>query len=230
MTLTGLTDKDKLELRKLNQKSVEWLIARRGRVTASRCADVIGKSEKTKKYYAARYDYLMELTVEHVTGRAIEHYVSQAMEWGIEQQPFAQAAFEMRMDVSVDDVGLIVHPKNDLFAASPDGLIGETGLVEFKCPTTRVHLEYLEAGIVPAEYIPQLNAQLACMPEREYVDFCSFDPRVPFGIQLFIRRHYRDEERIAELEKEVEKFLEELAEHAKLIAAARPVMTDLAAK
>jgi len=218
-----ITEQERKQFRNLPQNSPEWLSARRGRVTASRCADVIGKSEKTKKYYAAHYDYLMEILTEHITGRAVERFVTQAMERGIEQQPFAQAAYEMKMDVSVEEVGLIVHPEIEMFACSPDGLVGETGLVEYKCPTTRVHLEYLEAGVVPEEYIPQINAQLACMPEQEYCDFVSFDDRVPFGMQLFIRRHYRDKQRIWELEVEVQSFLEELAEHGKKLAACRPV-------
>lgn len=225
-----ITEKEREQYRKLTQSTPEWLVARKGRVTASRCAEVIGKT-KAGKYSADRYNYLMELVVEHVTGRAVERFVTPAMEWGIEQQVFAQAAYEMKMDVEVQDVGLIIHPKIDLFAASPDGLVFDNGegkgLVEFKCPTTRVHLEYLEAGVVPEDYIPQLNAQLACMPEREWVDFVSFDPRVPFGIQLFIRRHYRDEERIEELEREVELFLDELAGHAAKIASAHPVLTEV---
>ena len=224
-----LTEKERLEFYRMTQGTPEWLVARRGRVTASRCADVItkvGKGEKLR-YSGKRYGYLMELLEEHLTGRAVEHFVSREMEWGIEQQIFAQAAYEMKQGVSVDDVGLVVHPKNDLFASSPDGLVDSDGLVEFKCPTTRIHLEYLEAGDVPEEYIPQMNAQLACLPEREYCDFVSFDPRLPFGLQLFVRRHHRDEERIAELESEVEKFLDELAQKMQHLTAARPIVTEL---
>jgi putative phage-type endonuclease len=218
----AMTEKERQEFRNLTQSTPEWLVARRGRVTASRCQDVIRKL-KNGNYSADRYAYMMDLVVEHLTGRAIDTYVNQAMEWGIEQQPFAQAAYEMRQDVSVESVGLIVHPSLELFAASPDGLVGENGLVEFKCPTSRVHIEYLKAGVVPEEYIPQMNAQMACMPEREYCDFVSFDPRVPFGIQLFIRRHYRDKGRIEELEFEVNKFLAELASELMALAVASPV-------
>ena len=219
-----LTEKDRQEFRNLTQSTPEWLCARRGRVTASRCADVIGKL-KSGKYGAGRQNYLWDLVVEHITGRAIEHHVSEAMEWGLEQQPFAQAAYELKQDVSVDQIGLVVHPEMDYFASSPDGLIGENGLVEFKCPTTRVHLEYLKAGVVPEDYIPQITAQMACMPEREYCDFVSYDPRVPFGMQLFIRRHVRDAQRIAELEAEVSKFSAELAYELAELTGVKPVDT-----
>jgi putative phage-type endonuclease len=223
-----ITDKKRLEYRNLTQNTPEWLAARRGRATASRCYDIIrkvGKDDK-KRYSADRYDYLMELVVEHLTGRASDNYVSQAMEWGIEQQPFAQGAYEVHKGTSVDSIGLVVHPSVELFAASPDGLVDDDGLVEFKCPTTRVHLEYIKAGVVPEEYIPQVNAQMACMPEREYCDFVSFDPRVPFGMQLFIRRHHRDKERIAELELEVNKFLAELAYELMELSHTEPTKAD----
>lgn len=224
------------ELRALTQNSPEWLVARRGRCTASRCADVIGRTQdrvlksgevKPGRYAAARYDYLMELVVEHVTGRCFEHYVSPAMEHGIEQQPFAQAAYEVSQDCSVESVGLIVHPQIENFACSPDGLVGDDGLVEFKAPTDRVHLEYLKAGTVPEDYIPQLNAQLACMPEREWNDFVSFNPNMPYGMQLFVRRHYRDRERISQLETEVKAFLGELAFELMELGKCHPILTGI---
>jgi hypothetical protein len=232
--MMAVSKKERQEFRNLTQSTPEWLAARRGRVTASRCSDVIRRLKskvlkdgtvKPGEYSADRYNYLMELVVEHLTGRSMDTYVNQAMEWGIEQQPFAQAAYEMRQDVSVESVGLIIHPEQESFAASPDGTIDQDGLVEFKCPTTRVHLEYLKAGVVPDDYIPQMNAQLACMPEREYCDFVSFDPRVPFGMQLFIRRHYRDKGRIGELECEVETFLGELASELLALSLVQPIQS-----
>jgi len=233
----SLTKKERQEFFNLTQGTPEWLQARRGRATTSRCADVIGRTQdkvlksgevKPGKYAAARYDYLMELAVEHLTGRAFEHFVSREMEWGIEQQLFAQAAYEMKCDTSVESVGLVVHPDIEMFASSPDGFVGNDGLVEFKCPTTRTHLEYLIAGDVPEAYIPQMNGQMSCTG-RQWCDFVSFDPRLPFGMQLFVRRHHRDRERIAELESEVGKFLDELAAMLQGLTSARPVITELEA-
>lgn len=198
------------ELRKLTQGTPEWLIARRGKLTSSRYADVQATT-KAGKPSASRYNYLMELASEHITKRVVEHHVTPAMEWGIEQQPFAQAAYEISQDCSVESVGLVVHPEIELFACSPDGLSGDHGLVEFKCPTDRVHLEYLRDGVIPEDYIPQLEAQLACMPERHWNDFVSFNPNMPYGMQLFIRRLHRNKERIALVEKNVHAFLGDLA-------------------
>jgi YqaJ-like viral recombinase domain len=214
------------ELRKLTQGTPEWLIARRGRVTASRCHDLSAKT-KAGKYAASHHNYLMELATEHITKRCIEHYVTPAMEWGIEQQPFAQAAYEVSQDCSAESVGLIVHPEIELFACSPDVLIGEGGLAEFKCPTDRVHIEYLRGGEIPEEYLPQMRAQLACMPERQWNDFVSFDPNMPYGMQLFIRRLWRNEAEIKALEAEVKSFLAELIEMLDDIAKVVPVVKEL---
>jgi hypothetical protein len=211
------------ELRKLNQGEPEWLMARRGKVTASRCADLTAKI-KSGKYASCHYNYLMELVSEHITGRCVEHFVTPAMEIGIEREPFARAAYEVSQDCSVETVGLVLHPTIELFASSPDGLVGDAGLVEFKCPTDRVHLEYLRDGVIPEDYVPQLTAQLACMPERKWNDFVSFNPNMPYGMQLFIRRLKRDEKAVAELEKEVQLFLGELAEMMNSLAQAVPIL------
>lgn len=211
------------ELRNLIQGTPEWLTARRGRVTASRCKDIVAKTQKGKPA-ASRYNYLIELVTEHLTKRAIEHFVTPAMEWGIEQQPFAQAAYEIAQDCAVESVGLIAHPQIELFAASPDGIVGHDGLVEFKCPTDRVHIEYLRDGVIPEDYIPQMNAQMACMPERQWVDFVSYNPHVPYGMQLFIRRHHRDAGRIDELETSVCEFLQELAGVVESLTKAVPIL------
>jgi hypothetical protein len=212
------------ELRKLTQGTPEWLTARRGKVTASRCYDLTARTKKG--YSASRANYLWELIAEHITGRCVEHYVSQAMEWGLEQQPFAQAAYEVARDCSCESVGLIAHPSIEFFASSPDCTVGDEGLAEFKCPTDRVHLEYLKAGVIPEEYVPQLVAQMACMPERKWNDFVSFNPNMPYGMQLFIRRLKRDEKQIAELEKEVHGFLADLAAELSSLASAVPILSS----
>jgi hypothetical protein len=92
--------------------------------------------------------------------------------------------------------------------ASPDGLAGE-GCVEFKCPNTATHLEYLLAGKPVEKYATQMQWQMACT-RRPWCDFASYDPRLPEHLQLLIVRVPRDDKRIAELETEVRKFLIEL--------------------
>lgn len=95
--------------------------------------------------------------------------------------------------------------------ASPDGLVGEDGMLEIKCPTTATHIETLLAGEMPEKHRYQLLWQLACCPERKWNDFVSFDPRLPEDMQLFIQRLERDDKEIKHVENEVEQFLHEVA-------------------
>jgi predicted phage-related endonuclease len=83
------------------------------------------------------------------------------------------------------------------------------GIVEFKCPNTATHLEYLLAGKVPEKYVTQMQWQMACTGAA-WCDFVSYDPRLPEHLQMLIVRITRDDKRIAELETEVRKFLAEL--------------------
>jgi hypothetical protein len=131
------------------------------------------------------------------------------MQWGIDTEPFARAAYELQQDVMVETVGFATHPEIPRFGCSPDGLVGEDGLVEIKCPNTATHIEYLLAGTVPAEYQAQMLVEMACTG-RQWVDFVSYDPRLPAHLQLFVRRFLRDAARIAEIESKVVQFLEEV--------------------
>jgi len=198
----------------LQQQTAAWIVARIGMVTASRMNDVMSKL-KNGKESAARRDYKAEIVCEMLTGRAADHYVSPAMEWGIENERFARTAYELEV-APTEPGGYATHPTIVRFGASPDGFVGDKGLVELKCPTTAVHLAYIAAGVVPEEYHWQLLAQLACT-EREFVDFVSYDLRLPEKFQLFVRRFHRDEERIKQMEDEVVAFLFEVVEQVKVL-------------
>ena len=189
------------------QRSDEWRALRIGKVTASRICDVLAKIQKGEA--ASRRNYRAEIIVEILTGLPADNYVSKEMQWGIDTEPFARAAYELQQDVMVTTVGFACHPVIDRFGASPDGLVGDDGLVEIKCPNTATHIEYLLAGVVPSDYQPQMLVAMACTG-REWCDFVSFDPRLPPRLQLFVRRFFRDDARIAEIEAKVEKFLEEV--------------------
>jgi len=192
-------------------RSPEWMEARRGLVTASRCADVLALLKRKDGEAAARKNYRMELAIEILTGQTFPHYVSQEMQWGIEQEPFARAAYEIKRNTLVETCGFYVHPTVDRFGASPDSLVGSEGLAQFKCPSTATHLTWMLEGVLPVEHAPQMLAELACTG-RHWNDFVSFDPRLPEHLQLFIRRMERrdHEAHIAQLEQEVQRFNREL--------------------
>lgn len=191
------------------QGSAEWLQSRAGKVTASRIADVMAKIKTGEA--ASRRDYKAQIVAEILTGKPQEDgFTNSAMQWGTEQEPFARSAYEVARDLMVDTVGLVLHPAIERAAASPDGLAGD-GLLEIKCPKTATHLQYLLAGVAPAQYQLQMLWQMACT-ERAWCDFVSFDPRLPEDLQLLIVRFERDDKRIAEIETEVKLFLSEVDE------------------
>jgi putative phage-type endonuclease len=203
----------------LVQGTEAWLLARCGKVTASRVADVVAKTKSG--YSASRATYMGELIAERLTGVPASSYSNAAMAWGTATEPLAREAYRAQSFDDVIEVGFVSHPRIPQAGASPDGYVGEEGLVEIKCPNTATHIETLLGGKVPAKYETQMLWQMACTG-RASCDFASFDPRLPPEMQLFVKRLERDDTRIAELESEVTAFLAELDEKvAKLTALYR---------
>lgn len=190
------------------QGSAEWFAIRAGRVTASRVADVVAKTKTG--WGASRANYMAELIAERLTGEPAERFTNAAMQWGTDHEPDARAAYEFFRDASVIEVGFVEHPAIAMTGASPDGLVGDDGLVEIKCPNTATHLDTLLSQTVPAKYITQMLWQMACTG-RKWCDFVSYDPRLPESMSLFVKRIDRDDKRIAELETDVSAFLVETA-------------------
>ena len=191
----------------IEQGTPEWFAARLGNVTASRVADVIAKTKSG--YSASRENYMAQLICERMTNTVAESYTNAAMQWGTETEPLARAAYESIADVLVDEVGYVQHPRIERAGASPDGLVGLFGLLEIKCPNTATHIDTLITEQVPTKYITQMQWQMVCTG-RAWCDFVSFDPRLPNGLQVFVKRVEFDTEYAATLEIEVVKFLAEL--------------------
>jgi len=189
------------------QGSPEWLAARAGKVTASRISDVMAA-----KTTAAYRDYRAQIVAEILTGQPQESgFTNAAMQWGTEQEKFARAEYELACDWTVDEIGIVLHPTIERGAASPDGLVSTNGLVEIKCPKTATHLQTLIDKKQPRQYENQMLWQMACTG-REWVDFVSYDPRLPEDLQLFVHRFDRDDKRIEEIEAAVMQFLSEVDE------------------
>jgi len=191
----------------IEQGSPEWFAQRLGKVTASRVADVIAKTKTG--YSTSRDNYMAQLICERMTNTVEPSYTNAAMQWGTDNEPLARAAYEALKDVLVDEVAMIQHPTIEASGASPDGLVGDDGQIEIKCPNTATHIDTLFTQSVPGKYFTQIQWQLACCG-RQWCDFVSFDPRMPQELQLFVKRVTRDNDYIQMLEEEVKKFLVEL--------------------
>lgn len=208
------------------QGSAEWFAQRAGKVTASRVADVIAKTKTG--WGASRANYAAQLVAERLTGNVEPTFTNAAMQWGTDKEPEAREAYEFHAGVFVDQVGMIDHPKIAMTGASPDGLVGDAGLVEIKCPNTATHIETLLSGKVPAKYVTQMAWQMACTG-RAWCDFVSFDPRMPEHMRLFVQRVERDDTLIATLEAEVSAFLTEVSETVAALTRAYPAEMQVAA-
>jgi putative phage-type endonuclease len=191
----------------MEQGTEAWFNIRIGKVTASRVADVLAKTKTG--YSTTRDNYMAQLVCERLTGQKSESFTNAAIQHGIETEAYARAAYEARYDVLVDEVGFVSHPTIEMSGASPDGLVGEDGLIEIKCPNTATHIETLLSESVPNKYYTQMQFQIACTG-RKYCDFVSFDNRLPTELQMFVKRVPRDDMYIKLIEDEIVKFLAEL--------------------
>lgn len=183
------------------QRSEDWHSERCGKVTASRVKDLNAKPSKGKALNALG----LTILAERLTGVQKETPTNFAMQWGIDNEPHAIAAYENETGFFVNGTGLIDHPFIEMFGASPDGLVGENGQIEVKCPDTTTHLNTLLTKEVPDEYIPQITSQLACT-RREWCDFVSYDPRLEPELQIIIIRIFAKDLNIEGLERDVRAF------------------------
>lgn len=191
----------------MDQRSDEWFAARVGKATASKIADIMAKTKSGPS--ASRANYAAQLITERLTGKPTEGFSSAAMQWGTDTEPQARAAYAWLTDNDVIECGFFDHPKIAMSGASPDGLIGDEGLVEIKCPNTATHIATLRGEPVDGKYIKQMQWQMACTG-RLWCDFASFDPRLPEPMQLHVTRIARDGALISEMETEVATFLAEV--------------------
>lgn len=192
-----------------DQRSEEWILARLGRVTASRVADVMAATKSGPA--ASRKNYMMELLCQRLTGKSEEGFTSAAMQRGTDLEPIARSAYEVDAGVMVEETGLVLHPDGIAFGASPDGLVGVDGLLEIKCPNTATHVEFLRTGKPDGKYLWQMSAQMECAG-RAWCDFVSFDDRLPGPLQYRRVRIERDDKKIAEMMAGIRSFLAELDE------------------
>lgn len=184
------------------QRTEQWYSDRLGHATGSRASDILAGKDTM-----ARRGYLTQIVTERLTGRQQDSYMNADMQRGIDIEPIARAAYQASREL-VDEVGFVRHPTIQWFGASPDGLVGDDGLIELKVPRSTTHLDYWQSGKPPAKYVPQMLAQLSCT-RRKWVDFVSFDDRFPEHLQLYVARFQPTEEIIEQFEQKVIEFLKE---------------------
>jgi putative phage-type endonuclease len=176
------------------QRSEGWFAARRGVPTASSFNRLITSAGKRS---ASADGYIDELIAEKITGESKFFPTTAAMQHGIDTEPKARAYYEFMHEVDVLEIGLCLHDTIDA-GASPDGLIGNDGLIEIKCPQAHTMVKYWRDNAknsrIPIEYLPQVQGQL-WITERDWCDvLCYHESIKPMLIRVF-----RDEDFIASL-------------------------------
>jgi putative phage-type endonuclease len=187
----------------VQQGTPEWFAARCGIPSASNFDKIVTSTGAVSKQ---REKYLYQLVAERVTGRTEEPYTNGAMERGKEMEAEARQLYELINGVEIKQVGVCYPDKKKLWAASPDGLVGDDGLIEIKCPQAYAAVSYLLAGTLPTDYVQQVQGQMLTT-DRKWVDFMSYYP----GLKPMIVRVYRDEKFLLALDGELRKFAVELA-------------------
>ena len=198
------------------QGSPEWLQERCGKVTASRIADLMAKTKSG--WSASRANYASQLICERLTGCVAPSFTNAAMIHGTETEPEARRAYEFFVDRDVQQVGFVLHPTINMAGASPDGLVGDDGLLELKCPNSATHIETLLLGQIPDKYMKQMQFQMACTG-RQWCDFASYDNRLPERMRLYVQRVKRDAALVGEIEADVTAFLKEIDETVEQLRA-----------
>ena len=193
----------------MEQGSPEWLQIRLGKVTASKMSDVLSKGRGTAPSKTAE-TYMMELIAEKLTGQSKLFFENDAMRWGTETEPQARAMYSINNDfVSVEEVAFVEH--NEFIGISPDGLVGDDGLLEIKCPASVTQIKRALSDDYAVDYYEQIQCQL-WVTERKWCDFVSFDPRLDCAAGYLQQRVMRDEKFIADMQVKTYTFVERMNE------------------
>ena len=191
------------------QGSEEWLSMRLGKITASRVKDVLTKGRGNTPSKTAE-SYMVELIAEILTGESKPFFENDAMRWGTETEPQARSMYEVNNGfVAVEEVAFVEH--NEKIGISPDGMVGDDGLLEIKCPNTTTQIKRALSDDYSSDYKAQIQMQL-WVTEREWCDFVSFDPRLDCEAGYLQQRVFRDEEYIEEMKTKVYAFVEKMDE------------------
>jgi putative phage-type endonuclease len=169
MTLRELTD--------LEQRSDEWYAARRGMITASAVGKLLTPTLKVADNDTSR-GLTAELAAERITGRTEETAITPDMWRGIEHEPYARDVYAEHY-APVAEVGFMIREEDDWqLGYSPDGLVGDDGLIEIKCPRAKAHIATILGDGVPNQYMAQLQAGLL-VSGRAWIDYVSFVGGMP---------------------------------------------------
>ena len=195
-----------MKIYNVEQRTPEWLELKKGKIGGTRLKDVL-KSNNLPLIY--------ELIAENGSVEMEEHYINSKMQWGIDMEPIALNQYEEVTGRKVKDFGWWESDLSEIVGLSPDGASEDlTHAVEVKCPSTKVHVEYIISGRIPAAYKAQILMYYIVNEKLETLDFVSFDPRFtekPLHILPTTREELKEE--IEQAKAGLVKFLEKLEKY-----------------
>jgi putative phage-type endonuclease len=193
----------------MEQGTEEWHTARAGKITASRVSALLVKGKGENGFGAGAITYLNELVSEVFTGN-VKSFETTATKWGHDHEDEAREFYEREEGVTVEQVGFVRAHQH--LGVSPDGLVGDNGLLEIKCPfdSSKIMDYHLMKDLkkeMPKDYYAQVQAQL-WVTAREWCDFEVFDTRWHRPLCMFVTRIERDEAMIQQMEQRAKVFIE----------------------
>lgn len=205
-----------MKIHTVDQRSEVWRQLRAGKLTGSAAKDMLATIKTGEA--AARRDLRYKLIAERLSGQSQDDgYINAAMQWGIDHEAEAIAAYEASRGVMVQAIGF-VESEAMLAGTSPDGFVGDDGIVSIKCPKTATHIGYLRDGREPKEHWAQ-NTHELWLTRRSWIDFVSYDPRLPEPLRLFVLRVTRTPDELENYESAARLFLSEVAAECEALRA-----------
>ena len=202
-----------------------WKSYRSGMCTASRFSDARSKLSKASKNGQAgdpagsALDYAWSIAIERVAGKSIdESFATWQMKRGTELEQHARLAYEIDTGHLASEAGICISDCGR-FAYSSDGLCGDDGMIEIKCPASpqKIGAIWSNPETADAEYIDQIQGGL-WITGRDWCDFVMYCPWLePVGKDLFVKRVYRDEEFISALESDLIGFYTMVSQYESIL-------------
>lgn len=199
--------------RDIEQGTEAWQSLRAGRVGGSSCAALLVNGRSENGLGKGAMSLIYRKAAEYIAGKE-EGYVNAAMERGTELEPIARRRYEYETLNKVQEVGYISD--GDYLGVSPDGLVGDDGAIEIKCPGGAKFVEFVDTGVIPSAYYAQMQ-WLLWISGRQWCDFVVFHPDFAPG-DLLIKRvkpdaemHWQFSEKVPIYISEIERVLNKVA-------------------
>jgi len=189
----------------IEQGTEEWQSLRAGRVGGSSCAALLVNGKSNNGLGKGAMTLVYRKAAEYIAGKE-ETYTNAAMKRGNELEPLARRRYEDEFFVSVQEVGYI--SKGDYLGVSPDGLVGDEGSIEIKCPGVAKFVEFADTLEIPNDHYAQMQ-WLMWLSDRIWCDYCVYHPDFePFG--LIVKRVETDHAMMYRFSEQVPKYITEI--------------------